>query len=299
MAYAAGQHRQGSERADNNRVRKDLYEAQQPQLSRIGILRCRIGHGCRAHAGFVGEDAPGTAGAQAHKGRADDPAGDSSGRKRAGNDGGKGRKNIAAGSAPEPKGTAEYTRLETAGTSRSAAAPMRPDAAKEHCPNCRGHQKTNCQISEKAFFSAKSGKDPIYAGDNGIYLRGIAHAKGRNNAEGTVEVGQEMPFSGQSPLNHVHGPANQFSTGQNPVVPGQRHLCKLCSHTHKAAQPHPEYGTGAAQADGTADADDISRPDGSRQSCAEGLEGGNRSGFLFPGRQAAQRSWEKGHLWEP
>ena len=85
----------------------------------------------------------------------------------------------------------------------------------------------------------------------------------------------------QSFGDHIHGPALRMPDAVVPPVhDGQRAGEKFGGNPHKRADPHPEYGTGAADRNGNSHTGDVPHTDGCGQGTDQGLKMGDVTGLV-------------------
>ena len=195
-----------SERADNNRVRKeDLYGSSRilhPALPR-GHCRCRL-----------------------TKAEPMSPPVTALGEKRAGNDGGKGRKNTLL-SAQEPKGTAEYTRRKPPEPAAPAAAPMRRTPPKSTAPTAAAIKNQLpdfrkgfllCQKRQGSHSRRRQRHLPAWHCPRQRPQQRRRHCRGRPGNAIFWAIPFESCTWARQPVLHRTEPGS---------ARGQRHLCKL------------------------------------------------------------------------
>ena len=225
-----------------------------------------VGNGGGAHAGLVGEHAPGHADAAGvHHGSAQEAAGGGGAGKGVMEDAGKGRRDLA-GVEDQHHDSADNIEDCHEGHQDLRHAGDAGDAADDHQGGQQSHHDADGPQGDA--------EGAIDAGSQGVGLDAGADAEGGDKAEEREQNGQ--PLEAQAPGNVVHGAAHQLALLVGGAVGHrQRDLTVLDHHAHQGAEPQPEHGAGSAGGDGQGHAHNVAGADSGRQGGAHRLERGD------------------------
>ena len=272
--YTAAKDHQRCQRADQNGIQKHFQNPHHPLLRRMVNLRGTVGNGSCTHPRFVGKYTPGTAHTKRLKGRTQDSSGGSPGRERS-------LKN-------EAKGTGYPVQPQQQNTDTEQDIPRRYRrnqslcrlsdplcATEQHSSHQQRKEDAHDQVSGWCFTAAKAAQDSIDTGDHGVDLGCVAHSKCGENAEKAVNAPHPPPFFAHSMADHVHGTAQVFASFPHPVANRQGSFRIFGRHSQKAAQPHPEDGSGTTDTNGPCHTYQITCTGCGSQGCAKCLKGRN------------------------
>ena len=174
-----------------------------------------------AHSGLVGKDAPAAAHTESLKGGTQDSPGN-----RPGTEGS--CQNLTEGGGNPPAEHQQHPDAQqdiASGRNGHQQLRRRADAlcaAKQQKARQHRENQAHHQVSSQARLPAETGNRSVHAGNHRVDLGGIAHPKGRQNAENTVDLGQEAESLPQSAGHGVHGASGVAIGGLDPAAHRQR-----------------------------------------------------------------------------
>ena len=235
----------------------------------------------RAHAGFVGEQAPGEAVAAGHgDGAADEAAAHGPG--------------AEGGADDDPDGLAHHVGIHDQYDQAAQEVEQR-HKRHQHLRNpgdgldaTDDHQRH--QHAEHD--GHRDGRDVEVLGDiahHGIRLHHATDAKAAQRSQQRKQYAG--PAGVQAPVQRVHRPADHRAVlALHAVLDGDDGLGILRGDAEHACQPHPQHRPRSAKGDGRADADDIAGANGRRQRGGQRAELGHITlAALVPGHAHANR----------
>ena len=276
--YTAQQNDQSGHGADDDGVHEHFEDTKHALLGRIVGVGAGVGNGTGTETGFVGEDAAGNALLHADEEAAHDTAGDGGGIECTLENGGENSRNTAdvQNDQTDTQGDVQH--------SHEGNQPLGdPADALDTADEDQGNNDADDDADNKVTGRSPGGgqqtvvqQGSINGGGDGIDLCGVAGAENSADTEEGVQVSKPHPLAAETVFDVVHGTANEVTLGiALPEVDSQGHFGELGAHAKQSRDPHPEYGTGTANGDGTGHTGDVTGTDGGCQSGADCLEGGD------------------------
>ena len=136
------------------------------------------------------------------------------------------------------------------------------DQSYKYCQN-DSHNKVHCGsivCSDHIVIDQRR----INSSCDSIDLRCVSGSENSQHTESGKQICQPVPMFLKTILNVIHWSSNQISVGIGFAEMYRKcYLGKLCTHSKKCGNPHPEYGSRSSDGDSTCHTCNISRSHGS------------------------------------